>query len=166
MPGRVMPNDIDAEQSVLGACFLSKEALQKASDVLAPEQFYNERNGKIFKAMLDLSSEKTPIDLTTVTSKLKKENSLEEVGGVEYLTELVNFVPTASNVSYYVKNVEEAYITRSLIETATDIATSGYQSSDDVNELLDDAERKILNIKKRQTSEFRSIKEVMNKAQV
>ncbi len=165
MPGRVMPNDIDAEQSVIGACFLSKEALQKASDVLTPEQFYNERNGKIFKAMLDLSNEKTPIDLTTITSKLKKENSLVEVGGVEYLTELVNFVPTASNVSYYIKNVEEAYITRSLINTATDIATSGYQSNDDVNLLLDEAERKILNIKKRQTSEFRSIKEVMNKAQ-
>lgn len=165
MPGRAMPNNIEAEQSVLGACFLSKEALQKACDSLRPENFYDEKNNEIFKAMQELTDNKTPIDLTTITGQLKKNNKLKEVGGVEYLTEILNFVPTAANVDYYIKNVEESSITRNLIQTATDIASSGYQSEDDINTLLDDAERKILNIKKRQTSEFHSIKDVMNRAQ-
>ncbi len=165
MPGRVMPNNLEAEQSVLGACFLSKQALQKACDILNPEYFYDERNGKVFSAMQDLVNEKVPIDLTTITGKLKKDNKLSEVGGVEYLTELVNFVPTASNIDYYINNVEESFVVRNLIQTATDIATSGYQNDDDVNTLLDEAERKILSIKKRQSGEFRSIKEVLSKTQ-
>ncbi len=165
MPGRVMPNNIEAEQSVLGACFLSRQALQKACDILSPEHFYDEKNGEIFDAMRDLVEEKVPIDLTTITGKLKKDNKLSEVGGVEYLTELVNFVPTASNIDYYINTVEESAVIRNLIQTATDIVTSGYQNEEDVNTLLDDAERKILNIKKRQTSEFHSIKEVLNKTQ-
>ncbi len=165
MPGRVMPNNIEAEQSVLGACFLSKSALQKTCDILNPDYFYDDKNSEIFKAMQELVDEKTPIDLTTITGKLKKKNKLKEVGGVEYLTELLNFVPTAANIDYYIKNVEDAAITRNLIDTATDIVTSGYQNEDDVNTLLDESEKKILNIKKRQTSEFRSIKDVINKAQ-
>ncbi len=165
MPGRAMPNNIEAEESVLGACFLSKEALQKACDTLSPESFYDEKNSQIFKAIQELVDDKTPLDLTTITGQLKKNNKLKEVGGVEYLTEILNYVPTAANIDYYIKNVEESAITRNLIQTATDIASSGYQSDDDINTLLDDAERKILNIKKRQTSEFHSIKDVMNRAQ-
>lgn len=103
MNGRVLPNNLEAEQSVLGACFLSKYALQKASENLSQESFYNDKNGKIFTTLTDLMEENTPIDLTTVTSYLKKKNQLTEVGGVEYLTEIINFVPTASNIDYYIK---------------------------------------------------------------
>ena len=166
MPNRVLPNNIEAEESVLGACFLSKYALQKAAENLSPESFYNEKNGKIFASMLALQEEKTPIDITTVTSYLKKKNDLVEVGGVEYLTEILNYVPTASNVDYYIRTVEEAAILRNLIETATDIASEGYRTDETINEILDNSERKILNIvKNRKTSEFRTIKEILAKTQ-
>ena len=166
MVNKVMPNNLEAEESVLGACFLSKYALQKATENLLPESFYNEKNAKIFSSMLALQEEKTPIDLTTITSFLKKKNELNEVGGVEYLTEVLNFVPTASNVDYYIQTVEETAILRKLIETANDIATEGYRNDESINEILDSSEKKILSIvKNRKSSEFRSIKEVLAKTQ-
>lgn len=166
MPIKSLPNNIEAEQSVLGACFLSKYALQKACESLTPDSFYDEKNGKIFAAMIALVEEKTPIDITTVTGYLKKNNELTEVGGVEYLTEVLNFVPTASNIDYYIKNVEDASILRRLIETATDIASEGYRSDETVNEILDNSEKKILNIvKNRKSSEFRTIKDILQKTQ-
>jgi len=166
MAARVMPNNLEAEKSVLGACFLSKYALQKACESLNPEAFYDEKNKKIFISLAALLEENTPIDLTTITTYLKKKNELNEVGGVEYLTDVLNFVPTASNVDYYIQTVEEASILRKLIETATDIATEGYSSEESVNEILDNSEKKILSIvKKRKSSEFRSIKEVLAKTQ-
>ena len=166
MANKIMPNNLEAEESVLGACFLSKYALQKATESLLPESFYSEKNAKIFTAMIDLAEEKTPIDLTTITSHLKKKNELNEVGGVEYLTEILNFVPTASNVDYYIQNVEETAILRRLIETANDIATEGYRTDETLNEILDSSEKKILSIvKNRKSSEFRSIKDVLLKTQ-
>lgn len=166
MATRVMPNNLEAEESVLGACFLSKYALQKAVENLLPESFYSEKNAKIFAAMAALSEEKTPIDITTVTGYLNKKNQLTEVGGVEYLTEVLNFVPTASNVDYYIQSVEEAAILRKLIETATEIASEGYRTDESVNEILDSSEKRILNIvKNRKSSEFRSIKDVLAKTQ-
>ena len=166
MPIKSLPNNIEAEESVLGACFLSKYALQKACENLTPDSFYDEKNGKIFAAMNALVEEKTPIDITTITSYLKKNNQLTEVGGVEYLTEVLNFVPTASNIDYYIKNVEDASILRSLIETATEIASEGYRTDETVNEILDNSEKKILNIvKNRKSSEFRSIKDILQKTQ-
>ncbi len=166
MPVKTLPNNLESEQSVLGACFLSKYALQKASENLTQDAFYNEKNGKIFAAMLALTEEKTPIDITTITSYLKKQNQLTEIGGVEYLTEVLNFVPTASNIDYYIKNVEESAILRRLIETATEIADEGYRTDETINEILDNSEKKILNIvKNRKVSEFRNIKDVLIKTQ-
>ena len=132
MNGRVLPNNLEAEESVLGACFLSKYALQKANESLTSDSFYSEKNGKIFSAMTALMEESTPIDLTTVTSYLKNHNQLTEVGGVEYLTEVVNFVPTASNIDYYIQTVEETALLRRLIETATEIAAEGYRTDESV----------------------------------
>ncbi len=166
MPIRSMPNNLEAEQSVLGSCFLSKYALQKAAENLTSQSFYNEKNAKIFLAMTNLMEENTPIDLTTVTSYLKNRNELKEVGGVEYLTEILNFVPTATNIDYYIKNVEESAILRNLITTATEIAEDGYRTDESINEILDNSEKRILNIvKNRKSSEFRNIKEVLLKTQ-
>jgi len=166
VPMRVLPNNIEAEESILGACFLSKYALQKASESLLPESFYSDKNGKIFSAMISLMEEKTPIDITTVTGYLKKKNELTEIGGVEYLTEILNYVPTATNVDFYIKNVEETYLLRNLISTAEEIANEGYRTDETVNEILDNSEKKILNIvKNRKASEFRSIKDVLIKTQ-
>jgi len=166
MPTRALPNNIEAEESVLGSCFLSKYALEKAIENLSPESFYNEKNSKIFEAMINLSDTKTPIDITTVTSYLKKKNELNAVGGVEYLTEVLNFVPTASNVDYYIKSVEESALLRGLIQTAEEIAQEGYNPDETVNEILDNSEKKILNIvKNRKASEFRTIRDILNKTQ-
>ena len=166
MPTRTLPNNIEAEESVLGACFLSKYALEKAIENLTPESFYNDKNAKIFEAMINLSELKTPIDITTVTSHLKKNNKLNEAGGVEYLTEVLNYVPTASNIDYYIKSVEESSLVRELIKTAEEIAEEGYRSDETINEILDSSEKKILNIvKNRKSSEFRSIKDVLAKAE-
>lgn len=163
---KTMPNNLEAEQSVLGACFLSKYALQKACETLAVESFYDEKNAKIFACLKNLMEKKIPIDLTTVTTELKQQNAINEIGGVEYLTDVVNFVPTATNVDYYIKIVEDTAILRKLIQTATDIATMGYNVEDGINETLDTAEKKILGIvKNRRSSEFRSIQDVMSKTQ-
>ena len=166
MKEKNLPNNLEAEESVLGACFLSKYALQKASESLTEESFYSERNAKIFSTMLSLQDEKTPIDITTVTSYLKNKKELNDVGGVEYLTEVINFVPTATNIDFYIKTVEETAILRNLILTATDIATEGYRTDESVNEILDNSEKKILNIvKNRKSSEFRTMKDVLAKTQ-
>ena len=161
-----LPNNLEAEESVLGACFLSKYALQKACESLSEESFYSEKNAKIFASLSSLMDKKIPIDLTTVTSDLKNKQILDEIGGVEYLTEVLNFVPTATNIDYYIKTVEYTAILRRLIETATNIASEGYNSSANVNETLDEAEKKILNIvKNRKSSEFKTIKEVLAKTE-
>ena len=159
---RTMPNNIEAEKSVLGACFLSKYALEKACENLNSDQFFDNKNSKIFASITNLHESKIPLDLTTLTTDLKNKNILGEIGGVEYLTELLNYVQTAANIDFYIKNVEDAAILRNLIETATEIATSGYNSEEDINDVLDSSERKILQISKnRKSTEFKSIQEVM-----
>ncbi len=161
-----LPHNLEAEESVLGACFLSVNALETAVESLNDTDFFDNKHAKIFKALQNLVEEKIPVDLTTVTSELTKQNWLNEVGGVTYLTEVIQFVPTAANVEYYIKEVLDSSLLRRLIETATDIATSGYNGQDSVNEILDSAEKKILTIaKNRKASEFKSIQDVLVKAQ-
>lgn len=161
-----LPHNLEAEESVLGACFLSNNALNIAVENLSETAFYDNKNAKIFKALKNLYEQKIPIDLTTITTELTKTNSLNEAGGVNYLTEVIKFVPTAANVEFYIKEVENTAILRNLIETATDIATLGYSNEEDVNDILDKAEQRILNISKtRKSSEFRSIQEVLIKTQ-
>ena len=164
---KTLPNNLEAEESVLGACFLSKYALQKACENLTEESFYSDKNAKIFATLSSLMEQKIPIDLTTVTTDLKNKKVLSEIGGVEYLTEVLNFVPTATNIDYYIKTVQDNAILRNLIETATQIASDGYDTNENVNEVLDDAEKKILGIvKNRKSSEFRSIREVLIKGEI
>lgn len=158
-----IPNDITAEQSVLGSMFLSTYALQKACDALNEESFYYNNNAKIFSTIKEMFDHKIPIDATTVTSELKNKGILGQVGGVEYLTEIFNIVPTAANIEHYIRLVENSAILRRLIEVSTDITTTAYDKSFDINNVLDDAERKILSVvKNRRSTEFRNIKEVLN----
>ena len=166
MNGKELPHDLIAEKSVLGAMFLSKYALQRAVETLSSEQFYADANGKIFKVLADFCDKGTPIDLTTVTSELVNRNILKQVGDVEYLTEIINIVPTAANIDEYIKIVEEKAIRRKLISEATDIATVGYTSSDSIGDILDTAEKKIFSVvKTRKGTEFRSIQDVLFKTQ-
>lgn len=166
MQEKKMPCNLDAEQSVLGAMFLSKYALQKAVETLNKDLFYLEANGKIFEVMSLLAEQNIPIDATTVTSELENKNILSQVGGVEYITDIINTVPSAVNIDEYIKIVEEKAIRRRLIDTSAEIATEGYNSQNDISEILDNAEKKILNVvKSKKGTEFKSIQEVLYKAQ-
>lgn len=157
------PNNLIAEQSVLGSMFLSNFALQKACDELQPELFFYDKNQKLFSVFQELHNKGVPLDATTVTSELKNKNILNEIGGIDYLTEIFNIVPTAANIEQYIKLVVETALQRNLIEVSTSIASNAYDNSIDINSMLDEAERKILNVvNNRRTSEFRSIKEVVN----
>lgn len=162
MPNKNIPNNIEAEQAVIGSMFLSKYALDKACETLVKEFFYNNNNAIIFETIKEMNENKKPIDLTTLTTELKNKNLINEIGGVEYLSEVLESVPTAANVEYYIKLVEDAAVLRRLIEVSTNITTNAYQSDGNVNETLDEAERKILSvIKNRRSTEFRTIKEVL-----
>lgn len=166
MNTKVMPNDIIAEQCVLGSMFFSKKALQTCIESLNKDLFYDDRHAKIFECIKDLAEAGKPIDLTIVTSELNNRKQLVNVGGVEYLSELTTIVPSAANVEEYIKIVEEKAIRRRLIETAIAIETDGYNWQDSVNELLDKSEKNMMNLSKsRNGSEFRPIQEVLFKTQ-
>ena len=166
MNTKVMPNDIIAEQCVLGSMFFSKKALQTCIESLNKDLLYDDRHAKIFECIKDLAEAGKPIDLTIVTSELNNRKQLVNVGGVEYLSELTTIVPSAANVEEYIKIVEEKAIRRRLIETAIAIETDGYNWQDSVNELLDKSEKNMMNLSKsRNGSEFRPIQEVLFKTQ-
>lgn len=140
---RLPPQNIEAEQAVLGAIFLQPSALTLASEVLIPDDFYRMSHQKIYNAMLVLGDRGEPVDLVTVTSELANTDLLEEVGGISYLTDIANSVPTAANIEYYAKIVEEKSILRRLIRTATTIAQDGYTREDEVEDLLSEAEKRL-----------------------
>ncbi|MDD4035791.1 MAG: replicative DNA helicase [Bacilli bacterium] len=166
MAERVLPHNIEAEQSVLGSMFLSKYALQRTTEALVKESFYLDNHAKIFSCIKELVEEKSPIDITTVTAILDRKKYLNQIGGVEYLTEVVNSVPTAANIDYYIQIVEENAVLRRLIDVATQIVGSGYSKDAPTNDIIDDAEKKILSVvKTRKASEFKRIQEVLFKAQ-
>ncbi|MBQ6282908.1 MAG: replicative DNA helicase [Bacilli bacterium] len=163
---REEPHNYEAEQSVLGAAFISKSALQKVCEDLMPESFYMDSHAKIFEVLKELYTLGVAVDITTVTDKLKSKKLLKQVGDVDYLLEIVNSVPTASNVDYYINIVNEKAILRNLINTATGIVSDAYNGDFTINETLDDAERKILNVvKNRKASEFKPIQEALSLAQ-
>ncbi|WP_174615197.1 replicative DNA helicase [Virgibacillus ihumii] len=159
---RTPPHNIEAEQAVIGAVFLEPEALSSAAESLMPEDFYRASHQRIFDAMLKLTDRGEPIDLVTVTTSLSNEKKLDEVGGVQYLSDLAGSVPTAANIEYYSKIVEEKALLRRLIRTATDIVTSGFDTEDDVEDVLNEAEKNILEVSGRKnTGAFKSIKDVL-----
>ena len=160
---REIPNNIEAEQSVLGAMMLSKYALQKGIESLSDESFFLEKHGKIFNALKYLESKDVAIDITTLTNRLKDDNNLDSIGGVDYLTEILDLTPTAANVDHYIKIVEDKSVLRNLINVSTDIATLGYTNEFSVNETLDKAEAKMLSVvKNRKSSEFKKMPEVIS----
>src|SRR5690625_2316367 len=159
---RTPPQNIEAEQAVLGAIFLAEEALITASERLLATDFYRAAHQRIYQVMYDLAERNEPVDLVTVTSELQNRNWLDEIGGVAYLGDLANSVPTAANVEYYSKIVEEKSILRRLIKVATSIAQDGYASDEEVESILDNAEKTIFEVsQQKNTSAFISIKDVL-----
>ena len=166
MNPKIQPHNIEAEQSVLGAAFISKIALQKVCEELQTDSFYIDSHSKIYEVLNDLYKEGVAVDITTVTDKLTTKKLLKQVGDVDYLLEIVNSVPTAANVDYYINIVREKSILRNLINTATQIVSDAYNGDFTINETLDEAERKILNVaKNRKTGEFKPIQEALTEAQ-
>lgn len=159
---RTPPHNIEAEQAVLGAVFLEPNAIATASEVLLSEDFYRASHQRIFEVMLHLSEKGEPIDLVTVTTALSNNKTLDEIGGVSYLSDLANSVPTAANIEYYTKIVEEKSTLRRLIKTATNIVTSGFTEEEELDGILNDAEKSILEVAQRNNSgRFKNIKDVL-----
>jgi len=166
MPTRKMPQNLEAEMSVLGVTFLNKNALAKVCEELYPEMFYSDANKKIFAAIKSCYDNKIPVDITTVKEELDKKKNLTSVGGIDYLGEIIDSVATAANLEYYIKIVKDKAVLRNLIETATDIITNAYEDDEDITHILDSSEQKIMNVvKERQTSDFIHIRDAIAIAQ-
>ncbi|MDX9708629.1 MAG: replicative DNA helicase [Trichloromonas sp.] len=142
---RLPPQSLEGEMSVLGGVLLENEALNKALEILRPEDFYREAHRKIFSALIGLSDKGEPADLVTLTAALQQKGDLEAVGGSAYLATLVDYVPTAANILYYCRMVKDKAVSRRLIQVATEIATRGYDGGD-VEADLDWAEKSIFEI--------------------
>lgn len=162
---RLPPQDNEAEQSVLGAVFLSSDALVEAMAYLVPEDFYKKAHQLIFQAMMDLSDRDEAIDIVTIKNILENQNQLEDIGGISYIAELAEAVPTAANVTYYAKIVKEKAMTRQLINVATKIVSESYEGDASVTDLLDNAERDILAVsEQRGNTGFRNIGEILQES--
>jgi replicative DNA helicase len=162
MADRLPPQNIEAEQAVIGAIFLEPTALTLASEILIPEDFYRAAHQKIFNAMLKLNDTGKAVDLITVTEELAATKVLEDIGGVSYLSEVAGSVPTAANIEYYANIVGEKALLRKLIRTATGIAQDGYTREDEVESLLSEAEKSIMEVaQRRNAGAFHNIKDVL-----
>ncbi|HUA34384.1 MAG TPA: replicative DNA helicase [Candidatus Binataceae bacterium] len=146
---RVPPQNLDAEQSVLGAILLENDAINQSLEILTADDFYREAHRQIFSAMVELSDRNQPVDAITLVDALKSRGTLDNIGGAAYIAELAACVPTAANVSHYARIVREKAVLRSLATVATDIASSAYEAPPNVDEFLDTAEHRIFEISER-----------------
>ena len=159
---KLPPQNVEMEQSILGAILQNNDAIVRLADTLQEEDFYHDAHKWLYRAMLDLFQENVPIDVLTVNEWLKKKDRLDTIGGPAYLAELVELVPTAAHVDYHARVVREKSILRALIRTATNIVTDSYEADEDVAALLDRAERAILEISQgKATSGFVDLQNVL-----
>jgi len=159
---RLPPQNLEAEQSILGAVLIDNNALPRALEILDPGDFYKLSHRKLFYAMTELFDKNEPIDLITLTDYLKKKDELEVVGGIAYLSSLINTIPTAANVKYHSNIVRERALLRGLLRSANDIAGKVYENSLDAEDLVDYAEKSIFDISdKRVKASFVTLKEAI-----
>lgn len=159
------PQNIEAEEAVLGSLLIDKEAVTKVADTLAPEDFYRDKNGMVFEAMLDLYSHNDPLDLVSLSNRLAEKNQLKPVGGRAYLATLATVVPTSGNVKNYANIVSRKATLRRLISAASDIINLGYQEEQEVEDLLDTAEQALFQVsQKHLTNNFTAISHVLTEA--
>ncbi len=162
MIDRVPPQNIEAEQAVLGAMLIKKEAISEVAQMLDDSDFYREAHRIVFQAMLELFNRNEAVDLITVTEQLRKDENMEKVGGIAFVTSLANSVPTAANVEYHAKIVKEKAQMRNLINSATAIAGMGYEDVEDVADVMDKAEKMILEVAaRRNNGDFTPIKNIL-----
>ena len=159
---RMLPNDVEAEQAVLGCMIIDKDAAGSVFEVIKAEDFYREDNKEVFSAISDLFEASKPIDTLSIKEQLRLRGTLEAVGGIAYIAELASKVPTSANIEYYAKIVEEKSILRKLIHSSTDIVNMGYNANEEVQVIVDTAEKKIFDIvQKRNVKGFTPIKNIL-----
>jgi len=160
--GKIQPNDVEAEQAVLGSMLLDKDAVTNAIEILKSEDFYREENKLIFSAMVSLYARSEPIDIITVKDELVSLGKLDVCGGIEFLAELSDKVPTTANVDNYIKIVEEKAVLRSLIKTSNELIDLGYDQTYTAEEIVEKAEKSIFDLSKNRNKKgFAHIKEVL-----
>lgn len=143
---RIPPHNLDAEKALLGSVMLKPEVMFEIIDTVYPASFYSEKHRLIFETILELFSKRNPTDLLTVSARLKEKKLLDEIGGNSYLSDLVNFVPSAANALYYAQLIQKKYIARNLIAASDFISSVGYDESLELEEILDQAQKKIYDV--------------------
>ena len=160
--GKIPPHSLEAEQSVLGAMIINQEAINTAIEQLRPDDFYKEANKEIFKAIVELYNRNEPVDIITLSEELRRRGTLENIGGVTYLASLSGGVAISSNIKYYCDIVEEKSILRRLILSCDEIMAKSYEDSEEVNSIIEQAEKNIFDITQgRHREGFAPIKEVL-----
>ena len=162
---RIPPQNIESEMALLGSIMLRPQGIYEVIDIISPKSFYAEKHRIIYEAMLELLSKNHPIDLLSLSSKLKERNLLDAIGGGSYLTEMVNVVPSASNLRYYAEIVHKKYLMRSLIEASDYITGMAFEDASDIEELLDRAEKRIFDVTNASTAHrFVELRELLGEA--
>ena len=162
-PTKLLPQNIEAEEAVLGSLLIDPDAIIRVATFLQPDDFYVQRNGWIYDAIRDLHERREPADLVTLTDELDRREHLAEIGGPAHLTSLINATPTSIHVEYYARIVERTAILRRLIDAAGQIAKLAYQDVDDVDEVVDQAESIIFGVsEKRVSRELVPIRQVLD----
>lgn len=159
---RVMPHSAEAEQSVIGAMLMDRDAITIASELLTTEDFYQKQYGILFDAMVELYAENSPVDLVTLQNRLREKGVPPEISSLEFAGEMINAVPTSANVKYYAEIVAEKAVLRRLIKVNEEISAACYAGKDSVDEIMEDTEKKIFQVLQRKTNDdFVPIKEVV-----
>jgi len=162
---KIPPQNLDAEMAVLGSMLIDEDAIPVVIESLGKDSFYKDTHEKIFEAILDLYNANKAVDLITLTDVLKRNGTLEEVGGVSYLTGLVNSVPTSANISHYTSIVREKNILRTLINNATRIVSSCYETEGNIDEVVDNAERLVFEVSNRKfQGSYLHLKEIIKES--
>ena len=165
MEDRIPPQNIEAEQSVLGAMLISREAVDKVGEILTADDFYRQDDRILFSVIMDLHQHNKPVDIITVTEALRQQDKLDAIGGTATITALSNAVPTAANVVFHARIVEEKSLRRQLIRAGTEVVSSGYEEDQDIGETIDLAEQKILSVaNKKQNAGATDIKDIVKGA--
>ena len=160
--GKIPPHDIEAEQAIIGSMLTDKDAVNSAIEVLRPEDFYREDNKTIYEAISNLYTRSEPVDIITVRAELESMGKIDKVGGLEYLVELPEKVPTTANAMKYIKIVEEKSDLRKLIKTANDIIELGYNPMEDVDDIMENAEKKIFEVmQNKDKKDYSPLKDVL-----
>lgn len=159
---RIMPHSTEAEQSVIGAMIMDRDAITIASEILTVEDFYQKQYGILFEAMVELYTQNSPVDLITLQNRLKEKDVPPEISSLEFVRDMITTVPTSANVKYYAEIVSEKSALRRLIKVNEEIAASCYAGKDSVDDIMEDTEKKIFQVLQRKTNdEFVPIKDVV-----